>query len=177
MLLKRDYVYAMNVVVSTLFQVMHFPHNGSIVTIDQLEYDNHHPNSMLVQDGPLYVPSVRVDFTLPQINYVVSNPRCSISPEKELVHSFFPSRDLVLEIDPLFYPMGACEPLLLPLGPSDLKFPFDSDLTICRSSSLFSCDSLLIDSTSPGHNLHHYMEYGKFSLTFGNFDPPCSHYL
>jgi hypothetical protein len=34
MLLGRDYVYAMNVVVSTLFWVMHFHHNGSIVTID-----------------------------------------------------------------------------------------------------------------------------------------------
>jgi hypothetical protein len=43
MLLGHDYVYAMNVVVSMLFQVMHFPHNGSIVNIDQLSYDNHHP--------------------------------------------------------------------------------------------------------------------------------------
>jgi hypothetical protein len=34
MLLGRDYVYAMKYVVSTLFGVMHFPHNGSIVTID-----------------------------------------------------------------------------------------------------------------------------------------------
>jgi hypothetical protein len=34
MLLGHDYVYAMNVVVSMLFWVMHFPHNGSIVTID-----------------------------------------------------------------------------------------------------------------------------------------------
>jgi hypothetical protein len=34
MLPGHDYVYAMNFVVSTLFQVMHFPHNGSIVTID-----------------------------------------------------------------------------------------------------------------------------------------------
>jgi hypothetical protein len=33
MLLGRDYVYDMDVVVSILFQVMHFPHNGSIVTI------------------------------------------------------------------------------------------------------------------------------------------------
>jgi hypothetical protein len=58
MLLGRDYVYAMNVVVSTLFRVMHFPHNGSIVTIDQLTYDNHHPNStVLVQVAPLYVPT------------------------------------------------------------------------------------------------------------------------
>jgi hypothetical protein len=48
MLLGHDYLYAMNVVVSTLFWVMHFPHNGSIVTIDQLASDNHHPNSTLV---------------------------------------------------------------------------------------------------------------------------------
>jgi hypothetical protein len=34
MLLGYDYVYAMNVVVSTLFRVMHFPHNESIVTIN-----------------------------------------------------------------------------------------------------------------------------------------------
>jgi hypothetical protein len=47
MLLGCDYVYAMNFVVSTLFRVMHFPHNGSIVTDDQLASDNHHPNSTL----------------------------------------------------------------------------------------------------------------------------------
>jgi hypothetical protein len=47
MLLRHDYVYAMNVVVSTLFRVMHFPHNRRIVTTDQLAYDNHHPNSTL----------------------------------------------------------------------------------------------------------------------------------
>ena len=38
MLLGRDYVYSMNVVVSTLFRVMHFPHDGKIVTIDQLSF-------------------------------------------------------------------------------------------------------------------------------------------
>jgi hypothetical protein len=37
-LLGWDYVYAMKVVVSTLFRVMHFPHNGNIVTIDQLSF-------------------------------------------------------------------------------------------------------------------------------------------
>jgi hypothetical protein len=63
MLLGHDYVYAMNVVVSTLFWVMHFPHNGSIVTVDQLASDNHHPNSTLFQAAPLYVPSVCVDST------------------------------------------------------------------------------------------------------------------
>ena len=38
MLLGGDYVYAMKSVVSTLFRVMHFPHFGKIVTIDQLSF-------------------------------------------------------------------------------------------------------------------------------------------
>jgi hypothetical protein len=32
-LLRWDYVYAMKVVMSTFFQVMHFPHDGNIVTL------------------------------------------------------------------------------------------------------------------------------------------------
>ena len=38
LLLRCDYVYAMNDVVSTLFRVMHFPHDGKMVTIDQLYF-------------------------------------------------------------------------------------------------------------------------------------------
>ena len=38
MLLGHDYVYAMKAVVSTLFRVMNFPHDGKIVTIDQLYF-------------------------------------------------------------------------------------------------------------------------------------------
>ena len=38
LLLGRDYVYAMKVVVSTLFRVIHFPHEGNIVSIDQLSF-------------------------------------------------------------------------------------------------------------------------------------------
>jgi len=58
----HDYFYAMNLVVSSLFRVMYFPRNGSIITIDQLAYDNHHPNLNLVQNTPWYVPSFQVDF-------------------------------------------------------------------------------------------------------------------
>jgi len=47
-LLGHDYVYAMNIVVSTLFHVMNFPHNRSIVAINQLSHDNNHPSSNLV---------------------------------------------------------------------------------------------------------------------------------
>jgi hypothetical protein len=70
--------------------------------------------------------------------------------------------------------MGAWEPLLPPLGPSDLEFPFESDLTVCRWSIPCACDSSLIDSVSLGHNLHHHMEYGHFDSPFGIVDPPCS---
>jgi hypothetical protein len=70
---------------------MHFHTNGSIVTIDQLAYNNHHPNLVLVQVAHLYVPSVRVDSTLPWVNYVAFYPRCSIDFEKEHVKSCFPS--------------------------------------------------------------------------------------
>ena len=39
LLLGRDYVYAMKVIVSTLFRVMDFPHDGKIVTVDQLSFN------------------------------------------------------------------------------------------------------------------------------------------
>ena len=63
LLLGHDYVYAMKAVVSTLFRVMHFPHDGKIVTIDQLSFvkaDHHmtpsHQNSLNVPHV-LVVPS------------------------------------------------------------------------------------------------------------------------
>jgi hypothetical protein len=177
MILKHDYIYAMNDVVSTLFRVMHFPHNGSIVTIDQLAYDNHHPNSTLFQASLLYVPSVCIDSTSPWVNYVASYPRCLIASEQELVQSCFPSQDLVSTIDPLVYPVGECEPLLPPLILSDLESPSESDLIFCRSSSARACDYLLIDSTSPSQSLHHHMEYGQFNSPFGNVDPHLHDFL
>ena len=44
LILGCDYVYSMKDVVSTLFRVMHFPHDGKIVTIDQLSFvtPDHH---------------------------------------------------------------------------------------------------------------------------------------
>jgi hypothetical protein len=105
---------------------------------------------------------------------VVSYPRFSIAPPQELVHSCLHSRDLVSTIDPLFYPMGAWEPFLPPFGPSDLESLVEYDLTICRSSIPYACDSSLIDYVGPSQNLHHHMEYSQFTSPFGNFDPPRS---
>jgi hypothetical protein len=87
------------------------------------------------------------------------------------VQSCFPSQDLESTINPLVYPMGAHDPLLLPLGPSGLEYPSESDLVVCRSSSPRACDSLLIDSASPSQNLHRHMEYGQFTSPFGTVDP------
>ena len=36
LLLRRDYVYAMKSIVSTLFRVIYFPHDGRVVTVDQI---------------------------------------------------------------------------------------------------------------------------------------------
>jgi hypothetical protein len=103
---------------------------------------------------------------------VASYPRCSIAPYQELVHSCFPSRDLVSVIDPLVYPMGEWGSLIHPLCVSYLEFPFESYLIVCRSSSPCVCDSSLIDSSNPGQNLHPHMEYRQFASPFGTVDPP-----
>jgi hypothetical protein len=38
LLLGRDYVYAMKDIVSTLFHVISFPHDGRVMTVDQLSF-------------------------------------------------------------------------------------------------------------------------------------------
>ena len=40
-LLGRDYAYVMGALVSSLFRVVCFPHEGRIVTIDQLSFVGH----------------------------------------------------------------------------------------------------------------------------------------
>ena len=54
---------------------------------------------------------------------------------------------------------------------SDLEFPFESDLTVCRSSNPHACDSSLIEYASLGQNLHRHMEYGQFTSSFVTVDP------
>ena len=40
LLLRRSYMYAMRAVASTVFHLMMFPHEGKIVMVDQLTYQN-----------------------------------------------------------------------------------------------------------------------------------------
>ena len=73
MLLGCDYVYAMKAVVSTLFRVMYFPHDGNIMTIDQLSFvtPNHRitPSNQtsLIVPHVLVVPSPSYSYILPII--------------------------------------------------------------------------------------------------------------
>ena len=69
-LLGRDYVYVMGALVSSLFQVVCFPHEGRIVTIDQLSFISH--------QAPPSQPSSSISScfqavpSLPQVNYVAT---------------------------------------------------------------------------------------------------------
>ena len=55
LLLGQDYVYTIKDVVSTLFRVMHFPHYGKIVSIDQLSF---------VTPGHRIIPSNQIALTV-----------------------------------------------------------------------------------------------------------------
>jgi hypothetical protein len=96
LLLGQDYVYAMKAIVSTLFRVIYFPHNGRIVTIDQLSFI-----------GPDWVTSLsdsymQTVFPLPHVNYVVLSPMISTSDALD------PVFDMVISS------VGLLEPDLLP---------------------------------------------------------------
>lgn len=65
-LLGRDYVYAMKVVVSTLFRAISFAHNGNIVMVDQLSCVD--LASTTSDPTPLNVPYMEVVPTLPRVN-------------------------------------------------------------------------------------------------------------
>ena len=109
----------MEAVVSTLFRVMHFPHNGNFVTISQLSFDNPYARENPNHSIPLSVPSVRVDSNPPQVNYVASYPMFSISNEKEPLFACSSYLDSILAVDLGYSPMGALEPILSPVGQSE----------------------------------------------------------
>ena len=72
LLLGHDYIYDMKVVMSTLFQVMHFPHDINMVTIDQLSFTNNH--TTFAHPISLSVPNVQAISPPPQAYYVATRP-------------------------------------------------------------------------------------------------------
>jgi hypothetical protein len=74
---------------------MHFPHDGNILTLDQLPFVN--PNHPLTSDHTtsLNVPYMQAVSPPPQDHYVVSCPMPSIAHEKEPLIVCSYSLDLV----------------------------------------------------------------------------------
>jgi hypothetical protein len=103
LLLGRDYVYAMKAIVSTLFRVIYFPHNGRVVTVDQLSFID-----------PTWIASLNGSCMLivsppPQVNYVALSPMASTSD------------DLHPVIDMVISSIGLLEPdLLTPIVTLDM---------------------------------------------------------
>ena len=102
LLLGRDYVYAMKAVVSTLFRVMSFPHNGNIVTVDQLSFPS--LDSTTNNPTPLNVPYTEVVSTLPRVNYVATSPMFSVTDASKPLTVFSTSFDLdpVIDMEKLY---------------------------------------------------------------------------
>jgi hypothetical protein len=117
LLLGRDYVYAMKAIVSTLFRVISFPHDGRIVTIDQLSFI-----------GPDWVTSLSGSYMQtvsppPHVNYVALSPMTSTSDDLDPV------------VDMVISSVGLLEPdLLTPVTTLDMcsfqsdSLPSDEDL-------------------------------------------------
>jgi hypothetical protein len=153
-----DYVYAMKVVVSTLFQVTHFPHNGNIVTIEHLSFVS--PDLNVNHLTSLNVPYMKVIYLLAQVNYVVSCPMSSTTNEKEPVIVFSTSLDSYLVVDMVNPSMGSLEHDISPVTPIEsldihsfqsIFLPSNEDLLesmvkVHEHSSLYVSRSLKIDN-------------------------------
>jgi hypothetical protein len=93
LLLGRDYVYAMKSIVSTLFRVISFPHDGRVVTVDQLSFID-----------PAWIASLngscmQTISPLPQVNYVVLSPMASTSDDLDPLVDMVISSIGFLELD------------------------------------------------------------------------------
>jgi hypothetical protein len=104
LLLGRDYVYAIKAIVSTIFRVIYFPHDGRIVTIDQLSFIG--PDSMTSLNGS-YMQMVSPP---PQVNYVALSPMPSPSDEDEPLSVSSVSYDFDLVVDMVISSVGLLEP-------------------------------------------------------------------
>jgi hypothetical protein len=131
LLLGRDYVYSMKAIVSNLFCVIYFPHDGRMVTIDQLSFIGLDLtiNPMTSLNGS-YMQLVS---PLPHVNYVALSPMTSTSDELDLV------------VDMVISSVGMLEPDLLTPGDtldtcSFRRIILPSSEDILESMTAFSLD-------------------------------------
>jgi hypothetical protein len=93
LLLGQDYFYAMKALVSTLFRVIYFPHDGRIVTIDQLSFID--PDWVTSLSGSY----MQIVSPPPHVNYVAFSPMTSTSDDLDLVVDMVISLVGLLESD------------------------------------------------------------------------------
>jgi hypothetical protein len=119
LLFGQDYVYAMKAIVSNLFHVIYFPHDGRIVTIDQLSFHGLDltVNPMTSRNGS-YMQSVS---PLPQVNYVALSPMLSATEKDEPLIVSSISYDLDPVVDMVISSVGLLElDLLTPIVTLDM---------------------------------------------------------
>jgi hypothetical protein len=137
LLLGRDYVYAMKAIVSTLFRVISFPHNGRVVTVDQLSFID-----------PAWIASLKGSCMqtispLPQVNYVALSPMASTTDDLDPVVDMVISSIGLLEPD-LFTPVATLDMVsfqsaFLPSSEDLLEAMIEfCPLTWCHSRALSS---------------------------------------
>jgi hypothetical protein len=137
LLLGRDYVYAMKAIVSTLFRVISFPHDGRVVTVDQLSFID--PTWIASLNGS-YMQTVSPP---PQVNYVALSPMASTSDDLDPVVDMVISSIGLLEPD-LFTPvttldMVSFQSVFLPSSEDLLEAMTEfCPLTWCHSRALSS---------------------------------------
>ena len=98
------------------------------------------PDPTRDQVFPLLVPSVSVDTTPPQVNYVASCPSCSIATERQPLFSCLPSRDLVPAVELVSHPIQTVESSLYSVD------PFESPNMCPISDDFLSLDEVFLES-------------------------------
>jgi hypothetical protein len=107
----------MKAIMSTLFHVISFPHDGRIVTIDQLSFVGPHLTSMTSLHGS-YMYKI---YPMPQVNYVALSPMPSNVDIDEPLTVCSVSYDLDPVVDMVISSVWLLEPdLLIPIVTLDM---------------------------------------------------------
>jgi hypothetical protein len=140
LLLGRDYVYSMKDIVSTLFRVISFPHNGRVVTVDQLSFID--PDWIASLNGS-YMQMVS---PRPQVNYVALSPMDSTSDDLDPVVDMVISSIGLLKHD-LFTPVATLDMVSF----QSVFLPSSEDLleAMTKFCPLTWCHSRALSSWNP----------------------------
>jgi hypothetical protein len=137
LLLGRDYFYAMKAIVSTLFRVISFPHDGRMVTIDQLSFIG---LDWITSLNGSYIQTISPP---PHVNYVSLSPMTSayddLDPVVDMVISSIGSLEFDLLTPIMALDMCSFQSVFLPSSEDLLEAMTDfCPLTWCPSIALSS---------------------------------------